>query len=75
MTDGVAGLDKIDESLMTYDLADEVLEAAARVDGGPAITIGYCATASTSWYCLPNWAAQWLGKHEPGLRVVAPDGA
>jgi hypothetical protein len=38
---------------MTCDLADEVLEAAARVDGVRAITHGYCATASTSWYCLP----------------------
>jgi dienelactone hydrolase len=53
MKDGVAGLDKIDEPLMTCDLADEVLEAAARVDGVRAITVGYCATASTSWYCLP----------------------
>jgi hypothetical protein len=26
--------DKIDEALMTYDLSDEALEAAARVDGG-----------------------------------------
>jgi dienelactone hydrolase len=58
MNDGVADLDKIDESLMTCDLADEALEAAARVDGVRAITFGYCATASTSWYCLPNWAAQ-----------------
>ncbi len=54
MNDGVADLDKIDESLMTYDLADEALEAAARVGGVRAATIGYCATASTSWYCLPN---------------------
>jgi dienelactone hydrolase len=53
MNDGVAGLDRIEEPLMTYDLADEVLEAAARVDGVQAVTIGYCATASTSWYCLP----------------------
>jgi hypothetical protein len=53
MKDGVAGLDKIDELLMTYDLADEVLEAAARVDGLRAVTVGYCATASTAWYCLP----------------------
>ena len=53
MKDGVAGLDKIDEALMTCDLADEVLEAAARVDGVRAITYGYCATASTSWACLP----------------------
>jgi hypothetical protein len=50
MKDGVAGLDKIDEPLMTCDLADEVLEAAARVDGLRAVTVGYCATA---WYCLP----------------------
>ncbi|HMH16837.1 MAG TPA: hypothetical protein VK572_01700 [Burkholderiales bacterium] len=54
MKDGVADIAKIDESLMTYDLADEVLEAAARVDGVRAITVGYCATASTSWYCLPS---------------------
>ena len=53
MKDHVADLDKIDEPVMTYDLSDEVLEAAARVDGGRAITIGACATASTSWYCLP----------------------
>jgi dienelactone hydrolase len=53
MTDDVADLDKIDEALMTCDLADEVLEAAARVDGVRAITYGYCATASTSWACLP----------------------
>ena len=53
MKDGVAGLDKIDEALMTYDLSDEALEAAARVDGVQAATIGYCATAGTVWYCLP----------------------
>jgi len=52
MTDDNGGLDKIDEALMAYDLSDEVLEAAARVDGA-RITFGYCATASTSWYCLP----------------------
>ena len=48
-----ADLDKIDEALVTYDLPDEALEAAARVDGRPAITAGYCATASNAWYCLP----------------------
>jgi dienelactone hydrolase len=53
MKDGVADLDKIDELLMSCDLADEALEAVARVDGVRAITYGYCATASTSWYCLP----------------------
>jgi dienelactone hydrolase len=53
MKDGVSDLDKIDQSLMTWDLPDEALEAAARVDGVRAVTIGYCATASTSWYCLP----------------------
>jgi dienelactone hydrolase len=53
MKDGVADLDKNDELLTSCDLADEALEAAARVDGVRAITYGYCATASTSWYCLP----------------------
>jgi dienelactone hydrolase len=53
MTDATGNLDKIDEALMTYDLSDEALEAAARVDGGRAITVGYCATASSAWYCLP----------------------
>ena len=36
----LADLDKIDEALMTNDFSDEVLEAVARVDGRPAITIG-----------------------------------
>jgi hypothetical protein len=53
MKDVTPDLDRIDEALVTYDLSDEVLEAAARVDGGQAVTFGYCATASTSWYCLP----------------------
>jgi hypothetical protein len=53
MKDDVADLGKIDELLMTYDLSDEVLEAAARVDGGRAITFGHCATASSAWYDLP----------------------
>jgi hypothetical protein len=44
---------QIDEALAIYDVSDEVLEAAVRVDGIQAVTIGYCATASTSWYCLP----------------------
>jgi hypothetical protein len=48
-----ADLYQIDEALMTYDLSDEALEAAARVDGGQAITFGACATASPSWYCMP----------------------
>jgi hypothetical protein len=53
MKDDIGDLDKIDETLMIYDLSDEALEAAARVDGGLAVTIGYCATAASAWYCLP----------------------
>jgi hypothetical protein len=53
MTDDIGDLDKIDDVLMTYGLSDEALEAAARVDGVQAVTIGYCATASSAWYCLP----------------------
>ena len=53
MKDDTGNLEKIDEVLMTYDLSDEALEAAARVDGRPAITVGYCATASNAWYCMP----------------------
>ena len=52
MTDDVGDLDKIDDALMTY-VSDETLEAAARVGGRLAITVGYCATAGTAWYCLP----------------------
>jgi hypothetical protein len=53
MTDNIGDLDRIDEALMTHDLSDEALEAAARVDGGLAVTVGYCATAASAWYCLP----------------------
>jgi dienelactone hydrolase len=53
MQDDTGDFDNVDEALMTYDLSDEVLEAAAGVDGVRAVTFGYCATASTSWYCLP----------------------
>jgi hypothetical protein len=53
MTDDTAYLDKIDEAFVTFDLSDEALEAAARVGGRLAITVGYCATAGTAWYCLP----------------------
>jgi hypothetical protein len=39
----LADLYKIDEALMTTnDFSDEVLEAVARVEGGRAITVGYC---------------------------------
>jgi hypothetical protein len=44
---------QVDEALMTYDFSDEALEAAARVEGVQAVTIGYCATASSAWYCMP----------------------
>jgi len=53
MKNDASDLGKIDEGLMTYDLSDEALEAAARVYGVQAVTIGYCATAGTAWYCLP----------------------
>ena len=53
MRDDTGDLDKIDEALVTYDLSDEALEAAARVDGVQAMTIGYCATAGSAWYCMP----------------------
>jgi len=54
MNDDAAVLDKIDEAFLTpNNFSDEVMEAAARVDGARAITVGYCATASTSWYCPP----------------------
>jgi dienelactone hydrolase len=51
--DDAADLDKIDQALMAYDLSDDALEAAASIDGGRAITVGYCATAGSAWYCLP----------------------
>jgi dienelactone hydrolase len=53
MKNDPADLDRIDEAVMTCDLSDEALEAAARVDGGRAMTVGYCATASNAWYCMP----------------------
>lgn len=53
MQDDTGHFENVDEALMTYDLSDEALEAAARVDGVQAATIGYCATAGTVWYCLP----------------------
>jgi hypothetical protein len=54
MTDDIGDLNKIDEAFVTTnDFSDEVLEAAARVDRGQAMTVGYCATAASAWYCLP----------------------
>jgi len=53
MKNDTGDLDKIAEALITYDLSDEALEAAARVGGARAVTVGYCATASNAWYCLP----------------------
>jgi dienelactone hydrolase len=52
MTDEFGDLDKIDDALTAY-VSDETLEAAARLDGVQAVTVGYCATAGTAWYCLP----------------------
>jgi dienelactone hydrolase len=52
MTEDIGDLDKIDDAFMTY-VSDETLEVAARLDGVQAITVGYCATAGTAWYCLP----------------------
>jgi hypothetical protein len=53
MMDDTGDFAKIDEDLVTYDLSDETLEAAAGVDDGRAITFVYCATAASAWYCLP----------------------
>jgi hypothetical protein len=53
MMEDIGDLDKIGEALVTIDLSDEALEAAARVDGRLAITVEYCATASSACYCLP----------------------
>jgi hypothetical protein len=52
MTEDFGDLDKIDDAFTTH-VSDETLEAAARLDGVQAITVGYCATAGTAWYCLP----------------------
>ena len=52
MTDDIEDLDKIDDALTIY-VSDETLEAAARLGGVQAVTVGYCATAGTAWYCLP----------------------
>ena len=41
MKDDAAVLDNTDEALTTCDFSDEALENAARVDGRPAITVGY----------------------------------
>jgi hypothetical protein len=54
MKDDAADVDKIDEAFLTIDnFSDEVMEAAASVGGGRAVTVGYCATAINAWYCLP----------------------
>ena len=53
MKDDAADLDTIDQALMACDLSDEALEAVARVDSVQAVTVGYCATASNAWYCMP----------------------
>jgi len=53
MKDDDADLATIDQALMTCDVSDEALEAVARVDGVRAVTVGYCATASNAWYCMP----------------------
>jgi hypothetical protein len=53
MKNDLADLDQTDEAHVTYVLSDEALEAAAWFDGGRAVTVGYCATASNAWYCLP----------------------
>jgi hypothetical protein len=54
MTDDTGDLNKIDEAFVTTnDFSDEAIEAVARVDGGLAMTIGYCATAGSAWYCMP----------------------
>lgn len=54
MNDHAADLDRIDQALMiANDFSDEALEAAARVDGARAMTVGYCATAANAWYCMP----------------------
>jgi hypothetical protein len=53
MKDDDADLATTDQALMTCDVSDEALEAVARVDGVRAVTVGYCATASNAWYCMP----------------------
>lgn len=51
MKDDATDLDENDETFKTANVfSDEVLEAAARVDGGQAVTVGYCTTV---WYCMP----------------------
>ena len=52
MMHDIGDLDKIDDAFTIY-VSDETLEAAARLDGVQAVTVGYCATAGTAWYCLP----------------------
>jgi hypothetical protein len=61
MTDHIGELDKIDEGLMNYDLSDEALEAAARVDGGRR-PVPHCPISMTS-YRLGSAidAANWRG--------------
>jgi hypothetical protein len=37
---------KIDEDILTFDVADDALERAAAASDGQAITVGFC----TQWY-------------------------
>jgi dienelactone hydrolase len=53
MTDDIGDLDDGAALTTATDFRDEELEAAARLDGARAMTVGYCATGSTAWYCLP----------------------
>jgi hypothetical protein len=48
MANDTGDFDKIDEALVTHDLSDEALEAAAGVNCGRAITLAYC---TNYWYC------------------------
>lgn len=50
MTSDATDLDETGEALITNDLSDETLEAAASGDGRRAITWAYC---SNYWTCWP----------------------
>ena len=47
-----ADQDRTDERILTYDVSDEALEAAAGVDDRRAITWFYCT--QQYWHCWPE---------------------
>jgi hypothetical protein len=72
MNDKAIHLDQTEEKILTYEVSDEALEAAAGTTTGPAFTFAGAPTVSVLFACCGN---DYISRRQRASRIGQPRGS